>query len=187
MWSRPWAGVLLLAVLAGLSQWLLWLFTPEPEPPPFVGPLRPEYSLDVFQLRVFNEAGDLSLEVESPRMDRHGGDGHFLVQRPEMLIMRDGRPQWRARSLESRIQANGDLLELRGGVRFHSLPDDPHPLDIRTDHLFAYPESQQVRTDAPVTLVQGRSILQGSGLRADFAQSNIQLHDFRLYVPPNVR
>lgn len=182
---RLWPVVLMLAVLAGISQWLLWLFSPAPEPPPFIGPLRPEYSLDRFHLRVFKESGELSLEVESPRMDRHSGDGHFLIQQPEMLIMREGQPQWQAQAQESRIEANGEQLELRGGVHFHSLPDDPRPLDIRTEYLLAFPDTERVETDEAVTLVQGRSILNGSGLRADFAASRIELHDFRLHAPPN--
>ncbi len=181
---RLWSVLTLLAVLAGLSQWLLWLFTPPQEPTPFVGPLRPEYSLDSFHLRIFKDNGELSLEVESPRMDRHSGDGHFLVQQPMMLIMREGEPQWQARSADSRIEASGERLELRGGVHFHSLPGDPRPLDIRTDHLVAFPDRQQVETEVPVTLVQGRSILTGSGLRADFAASRIELNEFRLHAPP---
>lgn len=173
-----------LAAAAALTQWLLWLFTPPPDPPPFVGPLRPEYSLESFELRVFKEDGLLSLQVEAPRMDRHGGDGHFLVREPEMLILREGRPQWQARARDSRIEASGTQLELRGGVHFHSLPDDPRPLDIRTEHLVAFPEAQRAQTDADVTVLQGRSILRGSGLRADFATSRLQLDDFRLQSPP---
>lgn len=184
---RAWVLFVGLAAIAALTQWLLWLFAPEPETPPFVGPLRPEYSLDEFQLRVFKDNGLLSFEVEAPRMDRHGGDGHFLVQRPEMKIMREGEPQWQARSQDSRIEANGDRIELRGGVRFSSLPDNPQPLDIETEHLTAYPDTQRVETDAPVTVVQGRSILRGSGLRADFAASQLELDDFRLHSPPNRR
>jgi lipopolysaccharide export system protein LptC len=181
---RTWIVVILLAVLAGLSQWLLWIFTPEPEAPPFIGPLRPEYSLDNFQLRVFKDNGQLSFEVESPRMDRHGGDGHFLVREPEMIILREGEPQWQASSTDSRIEANGNQLELRGGVRFHSMPDDPRPIDIRTEHLLAFPDTQRAQTDVPVTVVQGRSILRGSGMRADFATSQLHLDDFRLHSPP---
>jgi len=173
-----------LAVLAAATQWLLWLFAPEPESPPFVGPLRPEYSLDRFELQVFKDDGLMSIQVESPRMDRHGGDGHFLVRDPRMVISREGEPQWRARAQESRIESSGDRLELRGGVRFYSLPDDPRPVDIRTDYLVAFPEQQRAQTDAPVTLVQGRSILRGSGLRADFATSRLQLDDLRLFSPP---
>lgn len=182
--QRTFAAFMLLAVLAALTQWLLWLFAPEPEPVPFVGPLRPEYSLDVFHLRVFKDDGLMSLEVESPRMDRHGGDGHFLVRQPDMVILREGEPQWQAEAEDSRIEASGERLELRGGVRFYSFPDDPRPIDISTERLVAFPETQRVETDAAVTLLQGRSILRGSGLRADFANSQLQLDDFRLHAPP---
>lgn len=182
---RTWIVFITLAALAALTQWLLWLFVPEPESPPFVGPLRPEYSLDAFQLRVFRENGLMSFEVASPRMDRHGGDGHFLVRQPEMVIHRDGEPQWQATAAESRIEASGDRLELLGGARFFTFPDDPRPIDIRTERLVAYPETQLAETDVPVTVVQGRSILEGSGMRADFAASRLQLDDFRLHAPPN--
>jgi lipopolysaccharide export system protein LptC len=181
---RTWVIFATLALLAALTQWLLWLFTPEPESPPFVGPLRPEYSLDAFKLRVFKESGQLSFEVEAPRMDRHGGDGHFLVREPEMIILREGQPQWQARAIDSRIEASGDRLELRGGVRFSSLPGDPRPIDIETEHLTAFPDTQQVESDVPVTVIQGRSILQGSGMRADFAASRLELDDLRLHSPP---
>ena len=177
-------AAVVLAVLAAFTQWLLWLFTPEPESPPFVGPLRPEYSLGGFQLQVYKEDGLLSLEVASPRMDRHGGDGHFLVHDPRMVIHREGHPQWQARAKESRIAASGERLDLSGGVRFYSLPGDPRPVDIRTERLVAFPDTQRAETDAPVTLVQGRSILRGTGLKADFATSRLQLDDFRLHSPP---
>ncbi len=182
--ASPWLVVPVLALLAAASQWLLWLFAPDPEAPEFIGPLRPEYTLNNFELRMYRDNGELSFTVEAPHMDRHSGDGHFLVSRPELLIMREGEPQWQASSDDSLIDAKGDTLQLRGGVRFHSLPDDPRPLDIRTDHLLAFPESQQVQSDVPVTIIQGRSTLNGSGLRADFAQSRMELDDFRLHAPP---
>ncbi len=182
--ASPWLVVPVLALLAAASQWLLWLFTPNPEPAEFVGPLRPEYTLNNFELRMYRDNGALSFTVEAPYMDRHSGDGHFLVSRPELLIMREGEPQWQASADDSMIDAKGDTLQLRGDVRFHSLPDDPRPIDIRTEHLLAYPESQQVQSDVPVTIVQGRSTLNGSGLRADFAQSRMELDDFRLHAPP---
>ena len=181
---RTWMAFLVLAGLAAATQWLLWLFQPEPEAPPFIGPLRPEYSLDQFQLKVFKDNGQLSLDVTSPRMDRHGGDGHFMVRQPEMVILREGRPQWRASAENSRIEASGERLDLQGGVRFYSFPDDPRPVDIRTEYLTAYPEQQRAQTDAPVTLVQGGSILRASGLRADFTTSRLQLDDFNLHSPP---
>ena len=181
---RPWTLFIALAALAALTQWLLWLFAPPPESQPFVGPLRPEYSLDQFQLRLYKESGELSFEVEAPRMDRHGGDGHFLVRQPEMIILREGKPQWQAQSTDSRIEADGERLELRGGVHFFSLPGDPRPIDIETEHLVAFPDTQRIETDVPVTVVQGRSILQGSGLRADFAASRLLIDDFKLHSPP---
>lgn len=181
---RPWAVVALLVLLAAATQWLLWLFTPEPEGTDFIGPLRPEYSLNNFELRMFRDSGELSFTVEAPHMDRHSGDGHFLVSTPQMLIMREGEPQWQASAADGIIDAKGDTLQLRGGVRFHSLPDDPRPVDIRTEHLVAYPDSQQVQTDVPVTMVQGASRLTGTSLRADFISSRMQLNDFRLHAPP---
>lgn len=181
---RVWGVFIVLAALAALTQWLLWLFAPPPDSPPFVGPLRPEYSLDRFQLRLYKENGQLSFEVEAPRMDRHGGDGHFLVRKPEMIILREGEPKWQASSTDSRIEADGEELELRGAVHFSSLPNDPRPIDIRTEHLIAFPETQQIQSDVPVTVVQGRSILQGSGLRADFAASRLLIDDFKLQSPP---
>lgn len=181
---RTWGVAIVVAALAAATQWLLWLFEPEPEAPPFIGPLRPEYSLDEFELKVFREDGLMSLHVTAPRMDRHSGDGHFTVRRPEMLILREGEPKWQARAENSHIAASGKRLDLEGGVRFWSLPGDPRPIDIRTEFLTAWPEEQRAETSAPVTLVQGASILQASGLRADFNASRLQLHDFRLNTPP---
>lgn len=182
---RPWMAVLALALLAGLTQWLLWLFVPKPEVVEFVGPLRPDYSLDDFELHVFKDDGVLSFTVTAPFMDRHGGDGHFVVNQPQMLILRDGTPQWQARSDTSVIEARGDYMRLLGDVHFHSLDNDPQPIDIRTEHLTAWPDSQRVETDAAVVVERGLSQLHGSALRADFATSRMELDDFRLHAPPS--
>ena len=181
---RPWLVVTVLVLLAAATQWLLWLFAPSPEEIAFVGPLRPEYSLNNFQLRMFRDNGELSFTVEAPYMDRHSGDGHFLVSTPHMLIMREGEPRWQASATDSVIDAKGETLQLRGDVRFQSLPDDPRPIDIRTEHLLARPDTQQVQADGPVTVLQERSTLTGSGMRADFANSRMELDDFRLLAPP---
>lgn len=181
---RPWMAVVGLLLLAALTQWLLWWFAPRAEVVEFVGPLRPDYSLEEFELRVFRDDGLLSFTVTAPFMDRHGGDGHFVVNQPQMLILRNGTAQWQARSDSSVIEGRGDYMRLLGDVHFHSLDNDPQPVDIRTDHLTAWPDSQRVETDADVVVERGSARLYGTALRADFTTSRMELDDLRLHAPP---
>jgi lipopolysaccharide export system protein LptC len=174
--ARQWLVLVLLAVLAAGSQWLVWiLLRPDPGPG-FVGPPRSDYQLKDFDLRVLNERGVTSFVVRAPRLSRHPSDGSLTMDHPEILMTdAHGRP-WRARSERGEVNQRADMLLLAGDVVLERHGDQAVPdLVMRTESLTTWPEEDRMASDAEVTIEQPGSILRGRGLRADLNQDKFEL------------
>ena len=74
--------MLALAMIAALSQILLWLTRPPPLEPTFSGPPRSGYTLDNFSMNALDESGKLSFTVSGPRLTRRSEDGSINARGP---------------------------------------------------------------------------------------------------------
>ena len=167
---------LVLAVIAGLTQWIAWLNADDEPFDAFVGPPRSDYTLKNFTLKSFDETGAFAFAVDAPRLDKHPYIGSLDVDQPAFRI-RDARGQdWRARSNKGWISGNAKELRLTGKVEL----DRPQnaasgPLSVRSEELTAHVDTNTVTSNAAVTIRQPASILSGTGLAANLDTRRFQL------------
>lgn len=173
---RAWLIVLLLALLAGGSQWLLWYLRLPAERPGFVGPPRSDYLLEDFDLKVLNERGITSFTVRAPRLNRHPTDGTLSMDTPDMVMTDAHGRRWHARSERGQVSPKADVVELAGDVVLERAGAGAEPdLVLRTSDLTAWPEQDRMATESAVTIEQPGSILRGRGLRADLNEDKFEL------------
>lgn len=174
--GRSIAAALVLAVFAGLTQWIAWLNRDDYEGDRYVGPPRSDYTLERFALTSFDERGAFAFAVEAPRLARHSWLGSFDVEEPSFRIRDASGQDWSATARRAHVEGDGKTISLTEDVRLDR-PRSPArpPVSIRSEELTARVDTSLVTSNAAVTIVQPGSILTGTGLDADLKQKRFSL------------
>ncbi len=167
--------ILILLVLAGLTQWLVWLQKREERVEVFIGPPRSEYTLNEFEMRALDNNGQLRFVLNAPRLVRDGRDGAFWIESPQFEILDASAKAWHATAKTAWVQGDTDILELREDVVVETGKESDKPLVLHSEKLRADLLKQQLETNLAVTATQAGVILNSTGLRADMKTERIQL------------
>lgn len=176
MQDRSLRFIVLLALAAGLTWALLWLFSPAEPAPAFVGPPRSNYTLDGFELNALDETGRLSFTVSAPALARRNDDGSLWIDTPDFLIAaQDGEP-WKGKSQSAFVTKDGAYLLLAGAVQMQrEAGPKAGAASVETRDVDAYPKEKRLKTAAAATIVQPGSILRGTGMKADLDTHQLEL------------
>lgn len=170
--------VLLMALLA-LGTWWLVRNTPVPgaERAATAPRHEPDYTMSDFTVQRFGDDGRLrvqiegallhhypdtdTLEIENPRIRSFGADGRITDASARRAVANgDG----------SEVQLIGDAVVRRG-----ALPGE-EPIEFRSEFLHAYANTERVRSNRPVVVVQGATELRAeAGLEYDHLARRIEL------------
>jgi lipopolysaccharide export system protein LptC len=152
------------AAATGLALW--WLR--EPPPPPAVD-ARADYRLEGFEMTALREDGSEGFTVVGPLLERDMEAKTTTLTEPRFGFPGNAPGErWDARAASAWIGPGNDEVRLEGGVEMLGPPGrQGGPVRFSTDHLTVFTESERARTDAAVTVTQGRSILQATGLEVD--------------------
>jgi lipopolysaccharide export system protein LptC len=165
---RTLVAALVLAVVAGTTQWLLWLEREPEDGDGYVGPPRSDYELGPFTLTALGEDGKPRFTMAAPRLTRHPHLGTFDIDAPRIELAGDERGQWDVSATRAWVDADSRLLRLSVDVRAaRTLPDGSRDVRIATDSLAADMADNTLATADPVVIEQPGSILRGRGLAAD--------------------
>ncbi|GAA0713597.1 LPS export ABC transporter periplasmic protein LptC [Dokdonella soli] len=176
MERRYWLIVVVLAVLAAGSQFLLWLTRERPNEQTFAGPPRSDYTLTDFTLDALDAAGQRTFQVSGPRLDRRGDDGSVFVTTPDYMLIDGGGHPWKGKSDAAWVNKDGTLMKLQGHVEMHREPgSDGKQVDVVTSDLTTWPKDKKMETAAPATITQPGSILRGIGMRGDLNDKALEL------------
>lgn len=172
--NRLWLGVLLALGAAATGVALWWLR--EPVAPPTID-ARADYRLEGFEMTALRKDGSEGFTVVGPLLERDMEAKTTTLTEP-----RFGFPgnvpgeRWDARSASAWIGPENDEVRLEGGVEMLGPPDDDgSQVRFSSDRLSVFTESERARTDAAVTITQGRSILQATGLEVDMQAKTYEL------------
>lgn len=156
----------LLALLAGLTFWLERASTGDEGGRD--GRLRhdPDYIVDRFQVKRFDADGALLHSLVAEKMLHFPDDDSTLIMAPQMTY--HTIPPTRLAADRASLDRDGKHVTLAGNVRIvrDGLAGQP-ATRIATSVLHVEPDAGIARTDAPVTLSQGRSVINAVGLDAN--------------------
>lgn len=187
--SRFWLGVLLAIGAAVTGGALWWLREP---PVPATIDSRADYRLEGFEMTALRKDGSEGFTVVGPLLERDQDAQVTVLTEPRFGFPGNAPAErWDARAASARIGADNNEVRLEGGVEMLA-PAEPDGRQARfsTDHLSVFTESEQARTDAAVTITQGRSILQATGLDVDMQAKTYELLadvDATFYSEPSGR
>jgi len=172
--NRFWLGSLLAIGAAATGTALWWLR--EPPAPPTIDS-RADYRLEGFEMTALRKDGSEGFTVVGPLLERDQDAQVTTLTEPRFGFPGEAPGQrWDARSATAWIGPDNDEVRLEGGVEMLAPQEgDGRQARFSTDHLSVFTESERVRTDAAVTVTQGRSILQATGLDVDMQAKTYEL------------
>jgi len=178
--------VLALGVLA--SGWLALSLRDRGQVDAFIGPPRPDYTMDDYRLVVLDAGGAESFSVSGPLLARDPFTAEITLERPLFEIPSE-QGLWTARSQLGWVSAGADELRLDRDVELDGPPEEGRgPARVRTRTLTIHPEPRTAHSHAHVRVDRGTSILEGTGLDAELDTRRLQLHsDVRIRHEPQRR
>lgn len=163
--------VLLMALLAAASYWLLRL-TPEAVEPAPQRPVthEPDYFMRRFSVKVFDEGGALKTEVYGAEARHHPDTDSTEIDQarirsvdPNGLLTTATAQRVISNSAQTEFVLQGDAVVVREGGR--GAEGSPVPrMEFRGDVLQVFTDPQRLVSDRPVTLLRGNDQINADSL-----------------------
>jgi lipopolysaccharide export system protein LptC len=158
--------LLLVSLLAGMAFWLEQASRPPVGANDGKARHDPDYIVEQVHLRRFDPTGALQHTLLGDRMQHYPDDDSTWVSLPRLTYHRE--PPTFVSAREARVDGKGEQVTLTGDVHIRRGGSSGKPdTVISTEHLDVFPDDEVATTHAPVSLVQGQSRSDGSGLHAD--------------------
>lgn len=158
--------LLLAGLLAGMSFWLEMASRAPATTNDGKSRHDPDYIIQNFEVRRFNPEGHLQHTVVAEQMRHYPDDDSTVVTAPHITYHRD--PPTYVSAREAWVSSKGEHVTLIDDVhvRRSGIGNKPDTI-LTTSRLEAWPDDEVAQTDVPVTITQGKTEVQGSGLRVD--------------------
>lgn len=167
--------IAVLTLLVGLTFWLQR--ATELNAPGSDSLLRhdPDFFVEKFKLRRFGTTGELQSTLSGEKMVHFPDDDTTVVTEPRMTFFKGPRPTLLS-SKQGLVAPDAREIVLVDNVRGvrEATPTDPEVV-FTTTHLTLLPDEDIARTSAPITLVQGASVVRAVGMEADNKTKLIEL------------
>lgn len=158
--------LILLTLLAALTFWLERASRVEDNGND-KGRHDPDFVVDNFTLRRFNLDGGLQHSMSAKQMLHYPDDDSTSVIDPALTFFGSSLPT-RLSAQQARISKDGKLVRLSNDVRVvrEATAENPELL-VTTAEMVVYPDDEIARSSVPVRIVQGHSVINGSGMEVD--------------------
>ena len=155
----------MLLLLAALTFWLSRVIQSDAPR----GPLRhdPDYWAEGVKLLRFDSSGRLQHTLVAEKLLHYPDDDSTMVTSPHLTYHRQPPVEISARM--AYIGRDGYEVDLVDDVKVvrHGAKDGAPPTTLETRTLKIFPEEEKGRTDDPVVLTRGASVVRGTGLEID--------------------
>lgn len=157
----------ILTLLAALTFWLEHATRPEVSGPD--GKLRhdPDFIVDHFVARTLDAQGQLRHSLTAQRMLHYPDNDTTDVTDPRLVYFGQEQPM-RLSSDRAEVSADGKKVTLLGNVTAvrDATATDPAVV-LTTTAMTVLPDLEQASTDKPVRIVQGQTVVTGTGMELD--------------------
>lgn len=170
--------IVLLAVLALGSFWLFEVTRrSDDEQGQKVQRTEPDFYLEDFSyVKISRATGRTSYHFSGSRLVHNPLDDSYEITAPVITNRSEGKPPTTLRG--DRGTANSDYSEvnLYDNVRMdRAASADSQEMHLRSSHLLILPDDDVVKTDVPVEITVGQSVLNGTGMWANNATRELRL------------
>lgn len=168
--SRPWVRTLALVISIAVLISLLWQSDERIAPleaESLRGPTEPDGFVINGQYRSFDASGQLNTMISSPRIEQFEATKLATMVAPDATLLdkNTGTP-WQLTADSGTFHEEKNLVELQGNVIVTRQLSEGHQGTLETEQLTLDNDKRTVYTDAPVTMTDGRSTTQATGMTA---------------------
>lgn len=151
----------------------------------------PDYFVEDLVFTRINTRGEPVFRVSAERMLHYPDDQSSTFDRPVMVSLDPANPRVTLRADRGRTSAEGEETVLSGNVVMVRDASASEPaMTIRTESATIYSETEIARTDQPVRIERGASVLTGVGMEFNNAARSLRV-DSRVQLtwqpPPPTR
>jgi lipopolysaccharide export system protein LptC len=170
-------SVLLLAALAGGSYYLAeisWKMATAPS----ASSLRhePDYFVEGLVFTRINAHGQPAFRMSAERMVHYPDDDSTAFERPVLVSLDPAQPALRLIADTGTSTTGGIETHLSGNVVMTRAPTAIEPeMTIYTDYVVLYSETEIAKTDRPVRIERGPSVLTGVGMEFNNAARTLNV------------
>lgn len=168
--------LVLMAFLAALTFWLSQVSKEDGAPRDGRNRHDPDFSIEKFTVRQFDASGKLQ-HVLSARNLIHFPDNDVTEVRAPVITALGGAAPLYLSATRGTIGPDGKIIVLRDGVEIRRPATNIAPAaNLTTSVATVYPDDEYLTTAAPVSLVQGKSTIQGVGFELNNRSMSAVLH-----------
>lgn len=165
----------LLLILVTTSSWYLLQQETGPLHVP-VSVTGPDAFVEVMDLKVMNEQGQLGYRLRARRMTHYPNDERFKLESPDINILQNNGDTWHIRSERGETTEAADTIWLLGAVDIkRQRTATSSPVHIVTSDLQVKPEQELAETEQAATITSDQFQVEGVGVKADFRNDTMEL------------
>ncbi len=166
---------IVLILLAGVSVWLDRITRQDETVKVDKSLHEPDFTADKLTLRRYDLSGKTQYILVADRRIHYGDDESTELIRPRLDYLNRPEPV-RMESDFATVSKDGETVVLIDNVflKRAAQPDKPEAT-LRTERMTVWPDDERMRSDAPVTLTQGKTVIAAERMESDNIVGNIRL------------
>jgi lipopolysaccharide export system protein LptC len=136
----------------------------------------PDYFVERLALLGMNALGEPSFRLEAQQLQHFPADDTTEFEEPVMVSLDPSRPRITVTADRGRLTSGGEEAHMSGNVIVtRAATQGAAPMRADTDYAVVIPDRDIVRTDWPVTILQGANRLTGVGMELDNRARRLQV------------
>ncbi|MCL4184275.1 MAG: LPS export ABC transporter periplasmic protein LptC, partial [Burkholderiaceae bacterium] len=136
----------------------------------------PDYFVEDALFTRINARGEPAFRISAERMLHFPDDQSTTYEMPVLVSLDPSRPPVTIRADQGRSSAGGEETLLQGNVVLVRAQTQAEPaMTIRTESVTVYSETEIARTDLPVRIERGESVLTGVGMEFNNAARSLKV------------
>jgi lipopolysaccharide export system protein LptC len=156
--------IAMLLMLAGLTLWLDRASQPSGEAQQITRH-DPDYIVDNFTIKRLDAQGKLYQTLQAKQMRHYPDDDSTEADAPHMIYHQERKTVLSAD--KAWISTGGTTVQLEQNVHVTHENDNAPDTELRTSTLTVLPDEEIARTQAPVTITQGQTVIHGKGMESN--------------------
>lgn len=134
------------------------------------------YFMEGVETKSFNETGNLSYTMQSPRVDHFPEDSRSEIRTPVLVMTRPSGPPWHLSAEAATARHPTGDMNLQGNVVLQREANpDYEPITMSTEQLQLNAAARQAAAEGLVRFVSPSGKVTGTGLRADLTTEQLEL------------
>ncbi|WP_151449191.1 LPS export ABC transporter periplasmic protein LptC [Lacisediminimonas profundi] len=169
--------LVLTTVLVLVSFWVLEVMRRSAEDSgPQAKRIDPDYFVETFTFLRLSQAGGARYSISGKRLEHNPVDDTHHIQLPEVNSFSDERPPVKSTAQRGIVTADNSKVHLYDDVHVdRPASGQSRHFHLNSDYLLVLVDEDIVRTDKPVEITLGKSVLRGTGMVANNATRQLQL------------